>query len=774
MRQRGKHLWMPYVLASVSVTAILTIRWALLPVLGDRSIFLSMLPAVILSAWYGGLGSGLVSSGLGALGVSYLFLQPRGSLLILRTVDLIGFTFYFIVGGLISWLSDLLHRSANRLEEEVQKGTSELRDANAQLEVSERKYRDIVDLLPHTVYIQQEGKIVLINPSGLRLLGATKADQIIGKNVLEIIHPDYHDLVKERIRKLREEGIPAGMIEEKLVRLDGSVVDVEIAAVPFMLNGKPAAQVLAHDISARKQSQEAVRESEVKYRSIVHNAVYGIYHCSIDGRFLDVNPALVKMLGYESADEVLELSLDTEVYADPGERVRTIEQHRHSDRIDGMEVEWRRKDGTPITVRLSGQVVRDQTGTLEGFRVFVENVSERRSLEAQLQQAQKMEAFGRLAGAIAHDFNNLLTAIIGYSDFALYTLDKDQPIYEDLQAIKQSGERAAALTRQLLAFSRSQMLAPRVLDLNSVVAGIEKMLRRLIGEEINLVTILNPDLGRVKADPGQLEQVIMNLAVNARDAMPNGGKLIIETENVELDEDYVRGHLNAKPGRYAMMAMSDTGCGMDTRTRSRIFEPFFTTKEQGKGTGLGLSTVYGIVKQSGGDIWVNSDVGKGTTFKIYLPLLEDYSEAADPGIIPATSLHGSETVLVVEDAAALRCLVCKILGRYGYKVAEARDVQEAIDICTHPDTPIHIMLSDVIMPHMRGPELAKRLEQLRPGLKVLFMSGYTDDGVAQNGILECGAAFLQKPFTPVDLVRKIREVLDRCSANQPRDSLIAH
>lgn len=395
-----------------------------------------------------------------------------------------------------------------------------------------------------------------------------------------------------------------------------------------------------------------------------------------------------------------------------------------------------------------------------GVQGIARDVTERKQLEEQLRQSQKLEAVGQLAGGVAHDFNNLLTVINGYSDLLLRKLGKEDAMRLNVEEIKKAGERAAALTRQLLAFSRKQVLQPKVLKLNAVVADVEKMLRRLIGEDIDLLTVLEPSLGQIKADPGQIEQVILNLVVNARDAMPQGGKLTIETSNVDLTTEYERRRTDIKPGKYVMLAVSDSGTGMDAETQARIFEPFFTTKEKGKGTGLGCSTVYGIVKQSEGNIWVYSEIGKGTTFKVYLPRIDGEVQVDGAHESPFELRRGREIVLLTEDETPVRRLTRMILEMNGYEVLEATNGNEALAIYKKHRGRFDLIVTDVVMPNMSGPELARTLEALSPGIKVLYLSGYTDDAIVRHGLLDQKMAFLQKPFTPDALLRKVREVLD--------------
>ncbi|MGD0205890.1 MAG: ATP-binding protein, partial [Dehalococcoidia bacterium] len=487
-------------------------------------------------------------------------------------------------------------------------------------------------------------------------------------------------------------------------------------------------------------------------------AAYGIVRCSVYGKLLTVNPALVAMLGYRTEAELLAANLITDLNPDSDRGARLLRQYRQAGRLDGVEVEWKRKNGKLIAVRLSGRVISGEPGASECFEVIAEDLGERRRLEGQLRQAQKMEAVGRLAGGVAHDFNNLLTIIMGYSQLLLEKFGASDPLRRHVEAINQAGDRAAVLTRQLLAFSRRQVLALQVLDVNGVVANVGKLLRRLIGEDIDLV-VEGKGLGRVKADPGQMEQVVMNLAINARDAMPQGGRLTIETVDVELGEAYADNHFPVKPGPYVMLAVSDTGCGMDAETQAHIFEPFFTTKEQGKGTGLGLATVYGIVKQSGGYIWVYSDAGQGTTFKIYLPRVDEPAEVSGEKVV-AVAAGGTETVLLVEDQSEVRSLVREVLEANGYTVLEARNGEDALLVAEQHKGPIHLLLTDVVMPGMGGRELAEHLASSHREMKVLYASGYTDDAIVHHGVLEPGMAFLQKPFTPEALARKVRAVLD--------------
>lgn len=535
------------------------------------------------------------------------------------------------------------------LEKEVEQRTQELLKVNghlinetiqrqeieAALHESEERYRRLVELSFDAIIIHSEGKFVYVNEPGIDLYGATPPQELIGRSILDFVHPDEGESVWAQINPAKENGAEVPLTEERLIRADGTTVEVEVAALPISFQGRPAMQVVVRDITRRKQ------------------------------------------------------------------------------------------------------------------------------LEEHLRQSQKMEAIGRLAGGIAHDFNNLLTVIIGYTELLLHRLNNQHPLRKHIEEIYHAGERAAVLTRQLLAFSRKQVLQPKVLDLNQIIENMEKMLRPIIGEDVELIKLLVDDLGTVKADPGQIEQVIMNLAVNAREVMPQGGTLTIETKNIVLEKEQMRQFPGLSPGPHVVLTICDTGTGMDAETQAHIFEPFFTTKEQGKGTGLGLATVHGIVKQSEGHISVSSRVGEGTSFSIYLPRAEQTADADEASQSTSPVLPGSETILLVEDETVVRNLAQRVLLRNGYTVLVANRGTEALQAFQQHDGPIHLLLTDVVMPGgMNGRQLAERLLAQHPKLKVLYMSGYTDDIVVRHGVLDSDVAFLEKPFSASGLARKVSQILN--------------
>jgi len=511
------------------------------------------------------------------------------------------------------------------------------------------------------------------------------------------------------------------------------------------------------DFEALKRAQQALRESEARYRGLVEGSIQGIsIHQDFIVRF--ANPAFARMFGYEAPAQVIGRNALTLVAAEDRDRLEAYSLARlHGEPVPSRyEFQGMRRDGARVWIE--GVISLTTWDSRPATLATLFDLTERKQLEQQFLQSQKMEAVGRLAGGIAHDFNNLLTVILGRAELLLHRLGAEGPGRRDVELIHATGRRAVALTQQLLAVSRRQVLKPQVLDLNAVVSGLSPMLRRVIGEDLELAVALDPDLGRVVADPSQIEQVILNLVVNARDAMPGVGRLTIETGNADLDETYARQHAGARPGPHVMLAVSDSGAGMDEATRARIFEPFFTTKEWG--TGLGLATVHGVVTQSGGNIWVYSEPGRGTTFKIYLPRVE---EAASPAPAVESTVErprGSETVLLVEDDDDVRGLAREALEEVGYTVLDARASQEALTLAARTAGSISLLITDVVMPRMGGRALAAGLARVRPGIRVLYVSGYAPDAIVSHEILDRGVAFLPKPFTPLALAQKVREVLD--------------
>jgi two-component system, cell cycle sensor histidine kinase and response regulator CckA len=573
----------------------------------------------------------------------------------------------------------------------------------------------------------------------------------------------------EALRELRRLGFDTPLIVVTGELGDERAVEcVKAGAADYILKGnlsrlpiavkRAVEEKRAQDESLRalqlmEQAQLALEESVERFRKLT-DASFDAIHISQDGILQEVNSGFLKMFDYGRMEDVIGRALTDFV----AEESRAEVKRRSEKNVEGTyELVGLRKDGKKILLEATARThaIGSRTVRIAALR----DMTERRGLEDQFRQAQKMEAVGRLAGGVAHDFNNLLTVILSYTDMLIEGVSPNDPRADDLTEIRKAAVAAGSLTRQLLAFSRQQVIEPRLVDLNEVVASTEKMLRRLIGEDIEVKTTFSPAALTVLIDPGQLEQVMMNLAVNARDAMPTGGRLTLETESVALDADYARDHWPLTPGKFAMLAVSDIGIGMDEQTRSRIFEPFFTTKGVGKGTGLGLATVYGIVKQSNGFIWVYSEPGKGTSFKIYFPLIDKA-----PGQYRSTPVSeappiGTETIMLAEDSAAVRVAARQILERHGYTVIEAPSGTVALSTARRASR-IDLLLTDVVMPEMSGRELAEQFAKLKPHAKVLFMSGYTDDAIVRHGVLRPGTAYLQKPFSPDTLARKVREVLD--------------
>jgi PAS domain S-box-containing protein len=546
---------------------------------------------------------------------------------------------------------------------------------------------------------------------------------------------------------------------------DGTIIDVETTMHPVAFGGRRAELVSATDVTERKRMVDALRESEYSLAEAQRIAHLGNWNWNIFTNELRWSREIFRIFGVreESFAGTVEGFLSL-VHPEDRKLVQdSVDEALTQDKAYSLTHRIVRPDGTHRYVHEQAEVFFDSSHKPARMVGTVQDVTEQRSLEAQFQQSQKMEAIGQLAGGVAHDFNNLLTIISGYSQLLVEETQSGNPANGHAREILKAADRAATLTRQLLTFSRRQVLSTQVLDLNVVLGNVDKMLRRLIGEDIDLLTHLEVNLGKVRADPGQVEQIIMNLAVNARDAMPKGGKLTLETANVDLDQAYTNIHFPVKPGPYVMLAVTDTGVGMDATTQAHMFEPFFTTKGQGKGTGLGLATVYGIVKQSSGNIWVYSEVGRGTVFKVYIPRVDDALTQAETPKGAAVARRATETILVVEDEVAVRSLVRGVLSSCGYTVLEASQGDEALTLCDQHKGEIHLVVTDVVMPQMSGRELVARLATMHPSIKVLFMSGYTNEGIVHHGALEKGKAFLQKPFTPAALLGKIRDVLEAVS-----------
>jgi two-component system, cell cycle sensor histidine kinase and response regulator CckA len=642
---------------------------------------------------------------------------------------------------------------------------TERRRAEQALRESEERYRLLFENNPQPMWVFDDETLVFlaVNDAACQHYGYTR-EEFLGMTIRDIRPaedvPALLRNLETGVRDFRRTGV------WRHLKKNGMPIEVEVASHALHFLGRSAHLVLATDVTERKRAEEALRQSEQKYRDIFDFATVGIYQSRHDGSLITVNAPLAEMLGYDSPEDLMQSNLD-EIYADQEARRELIARYEPQGKGHRLEVRWKRKDGTPIWLELDARAVLNPDGTTRYFEGFVHDITDRRKseeekrrLQEQLVQSQKMEAVGQLAGGIAHDFNNLLTAITGYSELLLGELPPEDPRRSHAEEIRKAGERAASLTQQLLAFSRRQVLEPKVLDVNTVVSDIERMLRRLIGEHIELKTRKEADLWKVRADPGQIEQAILNLVINARDAMPRGGTLAIETANSNLDESFARSHPPTRPGPYVLVAVSDTGVGITDEVKARLFEPFFTTKERGKGTGLGLSTTYGIVKQSGGYVWCDTGVGRGTTFRVFLPRVNEPVTQPEVRPVQAPIHPGDETVLLVEDEPEVRSLVQRILKTQGYTVVTAANPDEALAVAREFKGTIQVMVTDIVMPGMSGLQLAERLLPTRPNMRVLFVSGYTHDAIGPNGVLEPGTAFLQKPFTPNALARKVREVLE--------------
>ena len=635
-----------------------------------------------------------------------------------------------------------------------------------QLRDAERRYDDLVEFSPDAIAIHDE-KVLYVNPAACRLIGAERPEEVIGRSILDFVHPEERGEIRTQYAGLARGHGSVRTRERKLLRLDGQTIDAEVVAVPIAYRRSSAVQVMIRDITAQRRAEAGLRMSQERFRLLAEGVRdYAIIMLDALGYVASWNRGAERLTGLRADEAVREsiavLFSDEDVASGRAERLLSEAAERGRCEDDGWCV---RRDGSRFWASLAVTALLDPEGRGTGFALILRDLTERREAEAalrrsedHLRQAQKMEGIGRLAGGIAHDFNNLLTAIQGHAQFLMEDLPHDHPTRADAEEIRKAADRAAALTRQLLAFSRRQVLAPQVLDLNAVIRDMHKMLRRVIREDIALVTSLTEHPASIYADAGQIEQVLMNLVVNARDAMPDGGTLTISTRNVDIEEGYVVGDAGPQPGPHIQLAVSDTGLGMDKDTQARIFEPFFTTKPEGQGTGLGLATVYGIVQQSGGHISVYSEPGRGTTFRILLRRNAEDSGTDERPIVREPA-RGSESVLVVEDDPAVRSLTRRVLEDRGYSVLEAGDGAEALRLAEEYDGPIDLLVTDIVMPEMSGRKLAESVRSLHPAARVLFMSGFTEQDVRQQGLLEPDAPFVEKPFSPERLARRVRETL---------------
>ncbi|MBN1808051.1 MAG: PAS domain S-box protein [Planctomycetes bacterium] len=653
------------------------------------------------------------------------------------------------------------------LKWQVNRRTARLVEAQQALRSSEEKYRSLFEIAGDSIFLMCDDIFIDCNPATLSMFGCER-DQIVGQppygtHFSPPRQPDGRDSTEKAREKigLALSGQPQ-TFEWAHIRFDGTPFDAEVSLNRFALAGEKRLLAIVRDITDRTAAAEKLRRSEEQYRVLLSNLDDIVYMLDAEGRISFVSDR-VRKYGYEP-DALLSRHFGAIIFPEDADRIMKVAAEQL---MTGRELPEERRtefrvmaaDGRVRWVEERGHLVHDALGNAVGISGVLRDVTEQKSLEEQFRQAQKMEAIGRLAGGVAHDFNNLLTVILGYSEILLRDSGQPDITRRRVDGIRQSAERASSLVRQLLAFSRKQVLKPRIINLNAVISELEKMLQRLIGEHIELSTVKAPQLPQVKADPAQVEQVIMNLVVNSRDAMPDGGKLTIRTEAVDLDADYAAAHAGVNPGTHVMLAVSDTGHGMDSDTVGKIFEPFYTTKEVGQGTGLGLSTVHGIVTQSGGHIWVYSEPGRGTTFKIYFPSVDLAADAAVKTPPPAETAAGTETILVVEDESNVRELIQAVLCERGYSVLTAASPQEALALAEHT-VRIDLLLTDVIMPGMNGLLLFTRFREMHPEAATIFMSGYTDEMLVHRDEIPPEAVFLEKPFTPTSLARRVREVLD--------------
>jgi len=642
---------------------------------------------------------------------------------------------------------------------------SQWAQANAALREGEARFRLLVENAPDAIMVLDldSGTFSDCNENALRLFRVTR-DELIRCGPGELSPPFQPDgrhsaeAAREWLDRTAPGATPHFEWTHRNSRGEEIPCEVHVVRLPSPTRRLVRGSVL--NVTERKLAEEAVRESEARYRGLVNNATYGIYWVTVEGTLLDANPALIQMLGYESMDAFLSLGNTVKLYCDGSKRDEIAHWYRENDRGEA-NVEWKRKDGKIISVRLTGRRSRDARRHGDSVELMVEDVTERIAREKQLRQAQKFEAIGQLAGGIAHDFNNMIGAVLGWAEIGLDETEPAARLHRHFDKIRHQAIRAAALTRQLLAFARRQILEPRNLDLNQNVTETLSLLEKVIGSDIEIKTNLAPNLTLVRADPTHVDQVLMNLCINARDAMPEGGRLIIETGDATFDEKYCAAQTFARPGHYTMLAVTDTGTGMDAATLDRIFEPFFTTKELGKGTGLGLATVYGIVRQHGGFLHVYSEVGIGTTFRVYLPVTPETEKTAVTVEESRSVRGGSETILIAEDHEGLRELARETLANLGYEILIACDGEEAVRLFQSNRDSVDLLLLDVVMPKVNGPEAFARISAEKADVTVIFATGYSPEMALLQNAQERGLTILQKPYVPRELARRVRETLDR-------------
>ena len=748
--------------AAVGLTVLATLlRMALAPLVGGAIPFAAYFLVVAVTAWYGGFGAALMATLLSTAAGTYFFVSPAtSSPFFLSTradrISVFGFLFISIVAA---FLLDLERRTLRRVGQEAAS-----RKAAEEAEREQRQWFEttLASIGDAVIATDAKGQVIFMNCIAARLTG-WELEQARGlplREVFPVINEQTGREIDNPIDKVIREGVTVELANHTvLIARDGRRIPLEDSGAPIQRGGSPLGAVLVfRDVTERRRAQQELKRSERRYRLLFESNPQPMWVFDRESlAFLAVNEATVAQYGY-TREELLQMTLkDIRPPEDVPALLEDVQKPEVRLHHDGP---WRhrKRDGTVILVEVTAHPI--QYEGRNACLVLATDITERQRLEEQIQQSQRLESIGRLAGGVAHDFNNLLTVINGYAAQILTELPAHSVVAQRVREISGAGQRAATLTQQLLAFSRRQVIEPRVLNMNHVISDMEEMLRRLIGEDVALIIRRSADLRNIRADAGQMQQVVMNLAINARDAMPRGGTLILETSNVVLGEEYRERHPDVRPGPYIVLSVTDTGTGMKPEVQKRIFEPFFTTKPPGSGTGLGLATVHGMVRQSEGWIWVYSEPGNGTTFKIYLPATKE--AVAEPSEMAKQDLRGTETILVVEDQNDVRQLAVAILERYGYRVLSATGGEDALALAEEFRGTIHLLLTDMVMPGMNGKDLAKQLMAQRVR-HVLFMSGYTETAIEHRGILQSGLEYIQKPFTPESLAEKVKAVLARAT-----------